>query len=95
MRTDFESNRIILEGETIYLTATQGEILKILYNKRDKVVSFEEFANKLYNCKLDTYIKKTIRKHVSLLNQKVFKYIKIKNIRGIGYVLEGDINNEC
>lgn len=91
MRIDFEGHRILLNKETLYLTQMENNILKILYKRKGKVVKYDEISKKIYKVNVDEYLKDNIKKHISLLNKKISKYIKIKNIRNIGYIIEEDL----
>ena len=88
MKIDFETHRLLTENETIYLTNIQNRILKLFYNNEDKVLKYEILAKEIYGIECDSDLKKLIRKQVSLLNKKVNKYIKIKNIKDVGYIIE-------
>lgn len=91
MKIDFEEHRIILENQTIYLTVSENIILKLLYENKNKVIKYEEITNKIYGMNIDEGFKNVIRKQISLLNKKIGKYIKIKNVRGVGYIIEEDL----
>lgn len=91
MKIDFEEHRIILENQTIYLTVSENIILKLLYENKNKVVKYTEIINKIYGMNIDEGFKNVIRKQISLLNKKIGKYIKIKNVRGVGYIIEEDL----
>lgn len=88
MKIDFEGHRIVLENETIYLTTSENIILKLLYENRNKVVKYEEIINEIYKTNIDEGLKNSTRKNISILNKKIGKYIKIKNVRGVGYIIE-------
>ncbi len=88
MIIDFGGCRILTNNEIIYLTPIQSKILNLLYDNRDKVIKQEEIIKEVYGLKADDGLKNTVRKHISLLNKKIGKYMKIKNIRGAGYILE-------
>lgn len=91
MKIDFETHRFLTENETIYLTNIQNRILKLFYNSEDKVLKYETLAKEIYGIKCDSDLKKLIRKQISLLNKKVNKYIKIKNIKDVGYIIEEEL----
>lgn len=88
MKIDFETHRLLIEDKTIYLTNIQNEILRLFYNSKDKVLKYETLAKEIYGIKCDSDLKKLIRKQISLLNKKVHKYIKIRNIKDVGYIIE-------
>lgn len=91
MTIDFEGHRILIDKEIVYLITIQSNILNLLYKKKNNVVTYEEIISKIYNTDTDDGLKNTIRKHISLLNKKIGKYITIKNIRDVGYVIEEDL----
>lgn len=91
MTTDFEGHRIILENKSIWLTNIQNQLLEILYNNQEKVVKYEEIASKIYETECDEDLKALIRRHMTLLRKKVSKYIKIKTVRDVGYIIEEDL----
>lgn len=93
MTIDFNGHRILTDKETIYLTKIQNIILKLLYNNKNNVVKREEIIKEIYNLPVDNELKSVIRKHISLLNKKIGKYITIKSIRDAGYILEVKIND--
>ena len=91
MKIDFETHRLLTENETIYLTNIQNRILKLFYNSEDKVLKYEILVKEIYGIECDSDLKKLIRKQVSLLNKKVNKYIKIRNIKDVGYIIEEEL----
>lgn len=91
MKIDFESRRVLLENKTLYLTETENIILELLYNNRNKVVKYNEIIKRVYNSNPDKGLLETVRKHISLLKAKINKYITIKNIRKIGYIIEEEL----
>lgn len=91
MRIDIEGHRIILENDIIYLTTMQNDILKLLYRNKNKVVKYDVIAIEIYKSKDDKYIRNNIRKQVSLLNEKIGEYIRVKNVREVGYIMEEDL----
>ena len=94
MKIDFKE-RIILtdDNKEIYLTKIQNDILKILIINKGKVVKIDDLIKEVYKIKPDEGLKKTLKKHISLLKKKIKDYIKIKNIKGIGYLID-DIENK-
>lgn len=92
MTIDFEQYRILLnDNKTIYLTKTEKTILELLFNNKKKIVKYEEIIPKIYETNVDEGLKNALRKNISLLNKKINKYIKIKNIRNVGYIIEEDL----
>lgn len=87
MKLDFETNRIILEDETIYLTAIQNAILKLLYLNKGVPVKHKDIIKAIYNTDMDKYLYECLRQHIYLLNKKLRNCIDIENIRGVGYMI--------
>lgn len=91
MTIDFEGRKILVDEEVIYLTVIQNDILILLYKHKNNVVKYEEIIRKIYDLDTDDGLKTTIRKHISLLNKKIGKYITIKNVRNEGYIIEEEL----
>lgn len=91
MKIDFEKHRLSTDNETIYLTNIQNEILKLFYNSNNKALKYETLAKEIYGIECDSDLRKLIRKQISLLNKKVNKYIKIRNIKDVGYIIEEEL----
>lgn len=91
MKIDFEGHRIILENKTIHLTTTENIIFKLLYENKNKVVKYEEIIMNTYKMNIDESLKRALTKNISILNKKIGKYIRIKNVREVGYIIEEDL----
>ena len=91
MKIDYKEYRILTDKETIYLTRTQNNILQLLYNNKNNIVTYEDIAKEIYNSKYDDLLKNLIKKHISILRKKISKYIEIKTVRDIGYIIEEDL----
>ena len=91
MIIDFEGHRIYIKDEIIYLTTKESEILELIYNNREKVITYQEITNKIYKINCDKSLKNLIRKYISQIRKKVNKYIKIKTIRDVGYIIEEEL----
>lgn len=91
MKVDFKERKIIIQNETIWLTNIQNQLLEILYDRKGKVVTYETIIDVIYKTGCDESIKSLIRRHIASLRKKVGKYIKIKNVREIGYIMEEDL----
>ena len=94
MKLDFENHRIILDKEYIYLTKTENMILKILYDRKNQVVNYDEITRILYNTKSDNSSKIVIKKHISSLKKKTGNHIRIRNISKLGYIIEIEKDKE-
>ncbi len=91
MKVDFNKCRVFDGKNYIYLSTTENSILKLLYDNKDKILTYEEIAKSIYPGIYDDQMKITIRKHISNLKKKIGKYIKIRNVRPTGYIIEEDI----
>ena len=88
MKIEFEEYRIIIDNKTIYLTNTQKAILELLYNNKNKLITYEMIAKTIFQLECEELLKSLIRQHISLLRKKIDQYIKIHTIRGVGYIIE-------
>ena len=91
MKVDFNKCRVFDGKKFIYLSTTENSILKLLYDNKDYVLTYEEIAKSIYPGIYDDQMKITIRKHISNLKKKIGKDIKIRNVRPTGYIIEEDI----
>lgn len=88
MKIDFEGHRIIIQKETIWLTTTESNLLKLLYEQKNNVVSYQDIADRIYKVEADELLKGLIRKHIALLRKKIKKCITIKTVKSVGYIIE-------
>lgn len=89
MRIDYKGHRILLEdGRVIYLTSMETRLLELIYENRGNVVNYEEIAKEIYETEIDVCLKNTTAIHISRLKKKIGKYIEIKTIRQVGYIIE-------
>ena len=89
MIINYEECKIFLEdGRVIYLTKIETRILQILYENRNRVVKHEEIAKKIYETEIDVRTKNTITTHIVRLKKKINKYIEIKTVRQVGYIIK-------
>ena len=91
MIIDFKEHRITVQDKTIWLTSIQNKLLEVLYNNKNRVVTSEEIVNSMYQTKCDSSLKCLIRRHMTVLRKKIGQYIKIKNVREVGYIIEEEI----
>lgn len=91
MTIDFEGHRIIFEDKVIYLTKTENSILETICNNKQRVTTYQDVADKIYQINCDNELKALIRRHITLLRKKIGQYIKIKTVREVGYIIEEDL----
>lgn len=85
---DFKGHRVIVKDKTIWLTNTQNNILEIIYNNKGRVVTYEEIVKEIYQIECDNSLMNLIRRHITSLRKKINRYINIKTIREVGYIIE-------
>jgi two-component system response regulator CpxR len=84
-------NRVVRQGERILdVTAFEFEILDLLVRPMGRVVTRDEISGVLYQRPAQAY-DRSVDVHVSRLRQKLLPAgVRIKSIRGVGYVLSAD-----
>ncbi|MEK6766784.1 MAG: response regulator [Planctomycetota bacterium] len=86
---DTEKYEVFVEGKRVELTSTEFRILKLLLSKKSKVFSRNDILDYLWGHE-KIVIDRTIDVHIKHLRDKLGKAGRfIKNIRGVGYKLEG------
>ncbi len=86
---DTEKYEVFVEGKRIELTSTEFRILKLLLSKKSKVFSRNDILDYLWGHD-KIVLDRTIDVHIKNLREKLGKAGRfIKNIRGVGYKLEG------
>lgn len=86
---DTEKYEVFVEDKRVELTSTEFRILKLLLSKKSKVFSRYDILDHLWGHE-KIVIDRTIDVHIKHLRDKLGKAGQfIKNIRGIGYKLEG------
>ncbi len=82
---DLDRKICIKDDEEISLTSKEFDILSILFNNKDVVISREEIINKIWN--VDVAIEtRTVDMHVKSIRQKLGTNI-IKTVHGKGYIV--------
>jgi len=86
---DLQKYSVSADGKPVHLTATEFNLLKILAQKPGHVFSREHLLEQLWgNDKI--VVERTIDVHIKNLREKLGAYGQmIRNLRGIGYKLEG------
>jgi DNA-binding response OmpR family regulator len=86
---DTEKYEVFVEGKRVELTSTEFRILKLLLSKKSKVFSRDDILDYLWGHE-KIVLDRTIDVHIKHLRDKLGKAGRfIKNIRGVGYKLEG------
>ena len=82
---DFDTKEIFIKKDTVLLTKTEFELLKLLVEHQERIFSREEIINRIW---LETpYItERTVDVHITRLRKKLGKYSSfISNRSGYGY----------
>jgi len=88
LKLDFEGYRVWVKGKEIELTATEFRILKILIEKKGRVLSREKILDYLWGNE-KYVIERTVDVHIRHLREKLGEAgCFIKNVRGVGYRFE-------
>ena len=86
---DTEKYEVFVEGKRVELTSTEFRILKLFLSKKSKVFSRDDILDYLWGHE-KIVLDRTIDVHIKHLRDKLGKAGRfIKNIRGVGYKLEG------
>ncbi|HEC69941.1 MAG TPA: response regulator transcription factor [Candidatus Omnitrophica bacterium] len=86
---DLNKFQVFVENKKIDLTPTEFRILKILASKKGWVFTRDQILNHLWG-EEKAVLDRTIDVHIKNLREKLGKASKfIKNVRGIGYKIEG------
>lgn len=89
LEIDTEKYEVKIEGNKIDLTPTEYKILKLLAERYDKVCSRERIIDYIGSQEKGVF-DRTVDVHIKNLRDKLGKAaVYVKNIRGVGYKLEG------
>ena len=82
---DLIKHQVFVDKEQIFLTVKEFELLSLLIENKDKVITRETLLNTVWN--VDAEVEsRTIDVHIRTLRQKLGKYGDyIETIRGVGY----------
>lgn len=90
---DFERAAILKEGQEIPLTAKEYSLLKVLYNHKNKIVTFDQLLSKVWGDNYQGY-ENTLMAHIRKVRQKIeanpSKPVHLITIKGLGYQLRVD-----
>ena len=82
---EFDTKEVFVENETILLTKTEFEILKLLIEHQERIFSREEIINRIWN-ETPYITERTVDVHITRLRKKLRKYSTlISNRSGYGY----------
>ena len=82
---DIDRKLCIKDNEEITLTSKEFEILSILFENKDIVISRDEIINKIWNIEIAIETR-TVDMHIKSLRQKLGNNI-IKTVHGKGYIV--------
>ena len=82
---DLVKHQVFVDKEQIFLTVKEFELLSLLIENKDKVITREKLLNTIWN--VDAEVEsRTIDVHIRTLRHKLGKYGDyIETIRGVGY----------
>jgi len=87
-------NQIVIKEQIVELTSVEYQMVKLLFQELNKVISREQFISCMYVVEPDIF-DRVIDVHIRNIRKKVKKvYDKpfIKTIYGLGYTLVGDLD---
>lgn len=84
LKLNTENYSVYLEEKPVFLTKTEFELVKLLIENKEEIVSRDRIVEKIWGWEAsDNLLDSTIKK----IRQKLGKE-KIKTVRGIGYILK-------
>ena len=84
LKLNMENYSVFLDDEPILLTKTEFELIKLLIENKEEIVSRDKIIEKIWGWEAsDNLLDSTMKK----IRQKLGKE-KIKTVRGIGYILK-------
>ena len=84
LKLNTENYSVYLEEKPVLLTKTEFELVKLLIENKEEIVSRDRIVEKIWGWEAsDNLLDSTIKK----IRQKLGKE-KIKTVRGIGYILK-------
>lgn len=90
---DFERAAILKEDQEIPLTAKEYSLLKVLYDYKNKIVTFDQLLSKVWGDNYQGY-ENTLMAHIRKVRQKIeanpSKPVHLITIKGLGYQLRVD-----
>ncbi|RRD40500.1 DNA-binding response regulator [Leptotrichia sp. OH3620_COT-345] len=90
IKLNTENYSVIINGNPVIFSKTEYELLKILVENKEEIVSRDKIVEKVWGWNAsDNLLDSTMKK----IRQKLEKNI-IKTVRGIGYILKYEENTE-
>ncbi|MEY8462429.1 response regulator transcription factor [Streptococcus merionis] len=90
---DFERAAVLKEGEEISLTAKEFSLLRVLYDHKNKIVTFDTLLTKVWGEQYEGY-ENTLMAHIRKVRQKIevnpSKPTHLLTVKGLGYQLRVD-----
>jgi two-component system phosphate regulon response regulator PhoB len=89
LEVDFAAHRVAVDGQEMYLTATEFKLLTVLIRSRGKVQNRDQLLDKVWGYQFEGYAR-TVDTHVRRLRQKLGRYADwVETVRGVGYRFRG------
>ncbi|MGI6070087.1 MAG: response regulator transcription factor [Blautia sp.] len=86
---DFENGQLVISGETIPLTPTEGKLLEVLLNHRNMVLTREVLLDRVWDVDENFVDEKTLNVNIQRLRKKIEREPGnpkwIRTVFGIGY----------
>lgn len=93
LKLDLEAMEFYLDGHQVSLTNTEFNLLKVLTESKNRVLTREILLDKVWGYDFEGY-SRTVDTHIRRLRVKLGPYARlIKTIRGAGYKLQLDSDN--
>jgi len=88
LRMNTHNRQVQLQGETLVLTQTEFDILQMLLESPDELISKQHISEEILGRKLGAY-DRSIDVHISNLRRKISPTttLNIQTVRGSGYLL--------
>ena len=87
LRIEFDSFRVLIQGQEVELTATEFHLLSALVGSEGRVLSREHLLDVVWGYEFVGYAR-TVDTHMHRLRQKLGQYADwIQTVRGVGYRL--------
>lgn len=86
----WDENKVVRDGKEIFLTNKEGKLLKYLVRNKGKVVKSDDLIKHVWNVGpgYHSNILQSLIRHLRKQLDENFKFKLIKNIHGVGYIIE-------
>ena len=78
-----------VEDKIVPFGAKEGTLLLLLIENKNKIVTFEEISEKVFESKYDKFISNALKQMKKIIERKSKNTIKIYSKRQRGYMLKG------